>query len=194
VESFNRVVLALLDQVNHLKRLPRAGWLLAGVGDVESVADHTCAAALLALILAEIINADWSAHGLESPLDLGRVARLALIHDLAEAALTDLPRRSAELLGAEVKHRAEQRALTQMFVDLPNHETYLQLWSEYEGVTTPEARLVRDADKLEMVHQALWYERRGQRNLKEFWHGHRWHYAVSHSLFDELRRARELPS
>ncbi|GIV80198.1 HD domain-containing protein [Litorilinea aerophila] len=184
------IILTLLDQANHLKQLPRTGWLLAGVADPESVAEHSHATALLALFLAESINADWRAQGLSQPLAVDRVVRLALIHDLAEAVLTDLPRRSSQVLGAAVKQAAERQIFQELLQDLPNGSAYLQLWEEYAAASTPEARLVQDADKLEMVHQALCYQRRGHRHLQEFWEGHRWHYPLSQALFEALDRAR----
>lgn len=180
----------LLDQVNHLKQLPRTGWLFAGVVQAESVADHSFAVALLALFLAETINADWAAQGLERALALDRVIKIALVHDLAESILTDLPKRSADLLGRTVKHAAEARALALLLEDMPNSAFYQQLWNEYDTSATPEARLVRDADKLEMVHQALCYERRGHTNLQEFWEGYTWQYAISQALFEQVRQTR----
>jgi putative hydrolase of HD superfamily len=190
VASSVGVILRLLDQANHLKRLPRTGWLLADVAGPESVAEHTCAMTLLALALAESINGDWPGHGLAAPLEVGRIARMALVHDLAEALVTDLPKRTTELLGSQVKHAAELAAVTAMTADLPGGADLVQLWAEYDGAATPEAQLVRDADKLEMVHQALCYERRGQRNLDEFWQGHAWHYALSRDAFSALVAAR----
>ena len=177
---------ALLDQVNHLKQLPRTGWLLANVSQPESVADHTTATAILALFLAETVNRDLAANGLTAPLDVSKVVRLALLHDLAESELTDLPKRAALLLGEAAKHRAEAQAMGQILAGLPDAEGYLALWSEYDGGSTPEARLVKDADKLEMVHQALAYARRGHANLDEFVQDHLWRYAASRSLFADL--------
>jgi putative hydrolase of HD superfamily len=175
-----------LEQVNHLKLLPRTGWLLNGVRPCESVADHTCAVALLTLALAGEVNLDWVAEGLERPLDMGRMLALALLHDLAEAVLTDLPKRSAELIGRDLKHAAEADAMQFLLQDIAGGADYMALWREYDEASTPEARLVRDADKLELVHQALVYARAGNRNLDEFWAGHRWHYRASGRLYDEL--------
>lgn len=183
-------LLTFLDQANLLKRLPRTGWLLAGVQPCESVADHTCATALLALGMAATINAEPAAHGLAQPLNTSRVVTLALLHDLAEAVLTDLPKRSSALLGAAVKHAAEAGAMAELTANLPGGGDLLALWREYDAASSPEARLVRDADKLEMVHQALQYAQRGQRNLAEFWEGHRWHYEISATLFACLQSSR----
>lgn len=175
-------ILRFLDHVNDLKQLPRMGWVLAGVASPESVADHTCAVALLALALSEGINQDWQVEGLARPLDVGRVLRVALLHDLAESILTDLPKRSSDLIGKPVKHAAEATAMQRILAGLPQHDEWLALWSEYDAASTPEARLVRDADKLEMIHQAARYMRRGQTNLGEFLRDHAWSYRLCEQL------------
>ena len=194
MEPVEEIILRLLEPVGVLKRLPRTGWLLAGVPHVESVAEHTFATALLAFYLAGYVNQNPGAQGLTGPLEVGRVLAIALVHDLAEGALTDLPRRATQLLGEEAKHTAEALALTQMFEAVEGGAYYQALWQEYAGAATPEARLVRDADKLEMIQQALWYEQTGQRNLREFWEGHHWHYPICDQVYKALRRQRDRSS
>ena len=54
------------------------------------------------------------------------------------------------------------------------------------GWIDPEGRLVRDADKLEMIHQALRYEQTGQRNLAEFFATPRWNFTLSAQLYATL--------
>jgi putative hydrolase of HD superfamily len=183
-------LLTVLEHACVLKRLPRAGWLLNGVVPCESIADHTTGVALLTLALADALNADWQAHGLERPLDTGRALRLAVLHDLAESRVTDLPKRSTLLLGTDTKRRAEEEAFSIILGALPAANDYATLWQEYINEASPEARVVHDADTLEMVHQALLYERAGHRTLDEFWQGHRWHYRLCEQLFDVLRNAR----
>jgi putative hydrolase of HD superfamily len=180
----------LFNKINDLKQLPRTGWLLAGVSSPESVADHCYATTMMALVLAEVVNADWLSQGLLQPLAVDRALRIALVHDLAESILTDLPKRSAELLGRNIKHEAEAQAITQILYTLPSGGSYIQLWHEYDAATTPEARLVRDADKLEMVHQALRYEQRGHHNLGEFWQDHAWYYPASQAVYEQLLQRR----
>jgi len=80
--------------------------------------------------------------------------------------------------------------LQQLFRQMPNGDHYVACWQEYADGATPEGRLVRDADKLEMIHQALCYEQGGQRNLGEFWQEQSWHYPASRSLLEELHRLR----
>lgn len=188
--SFATSSLTLLQAASTLKRLPRTGWLLSGVAQPESVADHSFATALLAIALAEAINREPITHGLPGVLDVGRVALIAVVHDLAESLITDLPRRATQFLGKDVKHRAEASALGELVSDLPGSEI-VALWQEYSELSTPEGRLVHDADKLEMVHQALVYERAGNRNLGEFWTAYQWHYRVSEEMYVALVNARQ---
>jgi putative hydrolases of HD superfamily len=184
---------AVLDKVNDLKQLPRTGWLLAGVRAPESIADHCLATALLALFLADAINLDWAGQGLTGPLDCALVLRIALLHDLAESSLTDLPKRSSDLIGRTVKHQAEERALQQLFAQTPAGADYVQLWAAYASGETPEARLVRDADKLEMIHQALRYTAQGQRNLQEFYQRQPWSFPLTAALFEQLSHTQHPP-
>ncbi len=184
------LLVEFLTNVGYLKQLPRAGWLFAGVRQPESIADHSYATIWTALLLAETINQDWQNQGLTAPLDLDQVVRLALVHDLAESVLTDLPKRSTDLLGKPIKHRAEADAIQTLLQALPNGTTYIACWQEYTDDLTPESHLAHDADKLEMVQQALRYEAIGHRNLQAFWEGHRWYYPASETLWQELLRQR----
>jgi putative hydrolase of HD superfamily len=192
VANFEVGVLQILQAATTLKRLPRMGWLMAGVAAPESVADHTWATALLAMLLADEINGNPAAQGLAQPLDVTRVLRMALVHDLAEAEVTDLPRRTTQLLGKPTKQRVEAAAMAQITAAHPDSAGLVALWEEYSAVNTPEGRLVYDADKLEVVHQALTYRRFGQRNLDEFWQGHRWHYPLCEQLFATLVTAQSV--
>jgi putative hydrolases of HD superfamily len=180
------IPLRVLERINELKRVPRSGWLLAGIRTPESVADHTCATALLAVFLAQQVNADYVGAGLAEPLDVGRVANLALVHDFAESVLTDLPRRSTEVFTKRVKHAAEAQVMHGILADVAGEDAAFGLWAEYRDVASAEAKLVHDADKLELVYQALCYEQQGQRNLDDYWEDHQWHYEASAELFHRI--------
>ncbi len=172
-----------------MKRLPRTGWLMMGVVQAESVAEHSFATAVLALALTDAINRDPAGQGLARCLDPGLVAQIALAHDLAESAVTDLPHKATRYLGKGAKYCAEEAVMRDLAGEFA--ETQLVgLWRAYAEADGPEARLVRDADKLEMVHQALVYEQSGQRTLEEFWQGHCWHYPLCADLFAELSTRR----
>ena len=148
-----------------LKRVRRQGWLDRGVEplDVESVADHSWAVAVLAWLLAA-----------EDPaLDRDKVLRLALIHDLAEAITGDLTpygesdgtatflnqRHVRTDADARAKHEAEQAAIDQLAALLPDGAAaeLRALWAEYAARETPEARFVKEVDRLETYLQSLRY-------------------------------------
>ncbi len=141
---------------------------------------------MLACLLGEMVNRRRGAAGGERPIDLGRAARMALVHDLAESLVTDLPREASEYIGREAKHAAEGEAMRELFAGVVGGDDYVALWQEYDSGGSPEARLVRDADKLEMVLQARHYASAGNENLAEFWQGHSWSYGVTEELFDQL--------
>jgi putative hydrolase of HD superfamily len=142
-----------------LKLLPRTGWLQRGIPNPESVAEHTFGVATLALLIGDAIDG----------LDRGKLLAIALLHDMAEALLSDLPASAKRFIGAEHKHAAERRALEEMLARLDNHAEYLALWEEYARGCSREARLVKGIDRIEMLAQALSYERAGSRALGEFW-------------------------
>lgn len=172
-------IVTLLDYANDLKRLPRTGWLLAGVSPVESVAEHSFATTLLALNLAHAVNVEYRLQGIDAPLDIDRVVRIALVHDLAESVVTDLPKRTGNVIGEEMKRNAEARAWNLLELSPASSSALREYWIEYAEGKSNEALLVKDADKLEMLHQALRYASTGNRNLAEFWSERAWAYPVS---------------
>ncbi len=182
-------LLDLLLETMTLKRMPRTGWVMRGVPHVESVAEHSFGAALVALALAEAVTGE----GQGGPFDLEQVLTMALLHDLGEVRLTDLPAAAVRLIPPEVKSQAETAAITDLLAPLPSAGRLAALWQAFEDSSSPEGRLVRDADKLEMMVQCLRYEQAGCRGLDEFWQaidGHHWHYDLSAGLYRRLKAMR----
>lgn len=179
----------LLLEAAGLNRMPRAGWAQRGVAHVDSVADHSFGVTLVALVLARCLNSEA-----EGGLDVEKALIMAMLHDLGEVRLTDLPSSAARLIPAEVKRQAEAAALGELLAPLPDAGRLLDLWLAFEDRTTPEGRLVRDADKLEMMVQCLRYEQAGSRNLDEFWQAmdaNTWHYSLSAQIYRRLRTMRD---
>ena len=180
-------LVAMLVEAETLKCLPRAGWVMRGVPSVESIADHIFGTAIVALALAHVLNDDGH------DLDVEQVLLMALLHDLAEVRLTDLPASAASLIPAEVKSKAEAGAMAALLAPLPGAGRLLDLWQSFEDRASPEGRLVRDADKLEMMIQCLRYELAGSRGLDEFWQAidrQVWHYPLSADLYEQLKAMR----
>jgi 5'-deoxynucleotidase YfbR-like HD superfamily hydrolase len=161
-------MLSVLLELQRLKRLDRTGWVLRGLPPgAESVAAHSFGVALAAMLLAD----EAAARGVE--LDVGRVLRLALLHDLAEARTGDMPRTVADYYGKEVRKRAERAAFDDITRDLGEGRAarYNELHEDYEERASLEARLVKAADIVDLLAQALMFERAGARGLDEFWEG-----------------------
>ena len=134
-----------------LKGVRRRGWLeKLGMEGAESVADHSYAVAVTVMARSD-----------EEGLDTALALRMALLHDLAESETGDLVPGSVP---AERKRRAEDEALGRILRRLPPRTArmYAGAWREYRDGSSREARLVREADKLDMAVQASQYARPGR--------------------------------
>lgn len=153
----NATVLDLLLELQTLDRVPRSGYFLRGISDCESISEHSFHVAFLAWLLAAE----------EPELDRSRVTELAMIHDVAELRIGDLPRTATTYLPADVKHAAERKAAADILA--PADPRALELYDEYERAASPEARFVKACDKLQLMVKVSVYERWGHRGLAEFW-------------------------
>lgn len=112
-------------------------------GRRESVAEHSWRTALMAMLL--------SGSGRFEGIDLDRVIRMCLIHDLGEAFTGDIP--TFEKSGKD--EEAEYRELTGWIGTFPEtlKKEFEELFAEMRERKTPEARLFKALDKLEAVIQ-----------------------------------------
>ncbi len=175
-----------------LKSVPRIGWLLRGVRDVEPVAAHSFGVAVIAMLLADRARA----RGRE--VDVEKLLRMALLHDLTEARTGDLPSTIKRYFDPSAIKAADARIAEEMLTELgPLGESYLALWHEYERRACFEARLVKAADKLDLLLQSREYEKGGARSLQEFWDTADEDFAqlgvddLIHDLIRELKASRK---
>lgn len=108
-------------------------------GRQESVAEHSWRIALMGMLLTP-----------EFPeLDMNRVIRMCLIHDLGEAFTGDIP--TFVKTQADADH--EDRLFSGWVSTLPGEtkEEFTTLLEEMEALRTPEARLYKCLDKLEAL-------------------------------------------
>ncbi|KAK8846624.1 hypothetical protein IAR55_005710 [Kwoniella newhampshirensis] len=147
--------LAFLHLLEQLKVQKRSGWIREGVKEPESISDHMCRMALMAMM----IPSDSS-----QPLDIPRCVMMALVHDLAEAHVGDIT--PVEGVPAHVKHDLEEQAMDSFLNEMLGGEgnkdaraRFRALFDEYEARETPESKLVKDLDRLELALQAVEYER-----------------------------------
>lgn len=158
-------MLKTLIELQRLKRLDRTGWTLRGLPNgTESVAAHSFGVGVTAMLLADEVKA----RGLE--VDCERVLRMALVHDWAETRVGDMPRTAAEYFGADARKTAETLAFADVVNELGTAAAeYKTLYQDYEQRDRLEARLVKAADVIDLLVQALALERAGARGLDEFW-------------------------
>jgi len=157
-----------LIELQRLKRLDRTGWVLRGLPPgSESVGAHSYGVAVVAMVLADEFRVK------DIAVDIEIVLRMALLHDAAEVRMGDLPRTAVTYFGAEVRAQAETAAFRDIVEGLgsPLAEAYSGVHLEYELRKSLESRIVKAADLIDLLLQALAFERSGTRGLDEFWDG-----------------------
>jgi putative hydrolase of HD superfamily len=134
-------VLTFLRAAERLKTVMRSGW--TSDGQQESVAEHTWRLCLMAMLL----------YGHTPGIDLARLLKMCLIHDLGEAIGGDVPA-PAQKAGAS-KADQERSDLVQLIAPLPPalRQEIVDLWDEYEAAGSPEAKIAKGLDKLETILQ-----------------------------------------
>lgn len=142
-------VARFFHELGQLERVARSGWWLAGIRDAESVAAHSFRTALIAYVLAELEGADAA-----------RTALLALVHDTAETRVNDAHRLAARYIETA---DGETRAHGDQVRELPARVSRAldALWQEAKTRTTREARLAKDADRLDCLIKAHEYAEQG---------------------------------
>jgi putative hydrolase of HD superfamily len=104
----------------------------------ENTAEHSWHLAITAILLAEYAN---------EPIDVSRVVKLALIHDIVEIDAGDTYLYDAA--GALDKAQRERAAADRLFGLLPADQgkELRELWDEFESRRTAEARFAAALDR-----------------------------------------------
>ncbi len=136
--------MAFLTEACNLKTVTRATLLCDG-SRRENSGEHSWHLALYALVLG-----DHAPDG----VDVNRVIRMLLIHDLVEIDAGDEPIFGTQ--GADTSER-EQAAARRIFGLLPGSQgqDLLSLWREFEANQTPDARFAKSLDRFQPPNQNL---------------------------------------
>jgi putative hydrolases of HD superfamily len=124
-----------IDRLKHVLRRTR----LVGGERRENTAEHSWHVAMIALVLAE--------HS-DEPIDVARVIRMLLVHDIVEIDAGDTF--AFDVVGYLDKAEREQAAADRIFGLLPDDQKVelRALWEEFEAAETAEARFANMADRL----------------------------------------------
>jgi putative hydrolase of HD superfamily len=130
-------VIDFILEIDKLKGVTRKTRPL-GLDRYENSAEHSWQIALLAMSLAPYA---------ELPIDLDRVIRMLLVHDIGEIDTGDTIVYAEE--GLADRKAAERVAVERIFGLLPEHQAaaLMALWQEFEDGATPEARFAHAADR-----------------------------------------------
>ncbi len=136
---------AFLNEADRLKSVLRATTLVDG-SRAENSGEHSWHLALYAIVLA-----DQAAPG----VDINRVIRMLLLHDLVEIDVGDVPIHSANgAAHASLETQAaEQRAADRIFGLLPPDQSAAlrALWDEFEAAETLDAVFAKSLDRVQPV-------------------------------------------
>ena len=143
-----------------LKSTPRSGWMLRGVpaAIAESIAEHLSESAILALVLSDRIRERGVA------VDAYLAAAIAVVHDAAEAFVGDVVKRMADMIGKDVKERAELLSLQEEGLGGSSLYRLVSLYVKQDSV---EARVAKVAETLSTLIQAVRYYETGYRWVSE---------------------------
>ncbi|ATW27681.1 HD domain-containing protein [Candidatus Formimonas warabiya] len=128
-------------QIDKLKQVFRQTLLTDGLRK-ENDAEHSWHAAIMALLLSEYANF--------AELDVSRVIKLILVHDLVEIDAGDVYCYDQDVNQDRVK-KYEKDAAVRLFNILPEDQAQeiLSLWEEFEEWLSPEARFAASLDRLQ---------------------------------------------
>lgn len=132
---------AFIREVDALKHVQRKSFV-SGTRRLETSAEHSWHVALMALVLGK----STAPPG----VDLARVQRMLLIHDLAEVDAGDV----LLYAGAEAieRHRQLERAAAErLFGLLPEADgaELRALWDEFEACSSPDAKFAAALDRVQ---------------------------------------------
>ena len=131
--------LAFLARLEKLKCNTRHSWTSSGRH--ESVAEHSWRLAMLAMLLKDALP----------EVDMDKVLRMCLIHDVGEAVTGDIP----SFQKTDANEETERQAIAELLSPLPDglRGELTALFAEMDALATPEARVYKALDKLEVVVQ-----------------------------------------
>jgi putative hydrolase of HD superfamily len=139
-----------MGNIRYIERL----WRRFGHDDFANLAEHHFRVFWIAMIIA--------AH--EDNADTGKIAKLVLLHDIAESRTGDV-----DYISRQYVERNEEMAIHDILHNTSIEKEFLELWQEYEDRQTIEAKIAKDADNLDVDFELAEQAAKGSRlqNVKK---------------------------
>ncbi len=135
-----------IDYLDKLKYITRRN-SLHDKSRQENTAEHSWHAAMAALLLVPFAN---------EPVDINKVIKMLLIHDLIEIEAGDTF--VYDLEAAKAQEAKENEAARRIFMELAPPDqgpALLGLWEEFEARQTPEAKFAKAIDRFMPIFSNL---------------------------------------
>lgn len=162
--------LEFLYEIGCLRHIQRT-WKQFLNPDFENLSEHLLRVIWIALILAKYEKAD----------NIEKLMKMALVHDLSESRSVD-----SHYISRQYVERHEHEAITDTLDGTAVCEEFLQIWEEYEKRDCIEAKIVKDADSLDVDLELKEQEFRGLRLGEDTLEGRR--FVAETKLFTEAAR------
>ena len=143
--------LALLIELDKLKSVLRRTRVKSAEGRLENSGEHSWHVALMAVLMEEHANA---------PVDICRVMKMLLIHDVVEIDAGDTF--VYDIAATKEQAEKEIKAAERLFGMLPiaQGQELLALWQEFEVAQSDDAKYAKALDRL--IPMLLNYHNNGQ--------------------------------
>ncbi len=139
----------LLKQIEFIKEIDKIKYIirktkLMNSDRPENDAEHSWHLAMMAIVLAEHSN---------EPIDVSKVVKMVLIHDIVEIDSGDVF--MYDTTKSHDNFDEELKAAKRIFGILPKQQAdeFINLWLEFEEMKTPESKFARAVDRLEPLLQ-----------------------------------------
>jgi putative hydrolases of HD superfamily len=142
----------LLFEIGNFRYIRRT-WERFGNPDMQSNTEHAFRVAWIALTLAKMEGAG----------DHAKLLKMALVHDLPESRCGDV-----DYVSRLYTTRDEARGVEDIFKDTTLGQELVDIWKEYEKRECVEAKMVKDADVLDVEFELREQKLRGH-GIGDLW-------------------------
>jgi putative hydrolase of HD superfamily len=123
-----------LFEIGQLRLIKRM-WQRFFQSDIADLSDHIFRVAWIALMIAKR----------EGKVNEEKLLKMALVHDISESRTGDV-----DYIARQYTKRDEELATSDMLKDTALEEEMCVIWKEYEERESLEAKIVKDADNLDV--------------------------------------------